>query len=204
MQVLAELPPSARPSMGGRLLPTGCPSHGERYRRSNPVPQACRAVRRLTPLQVSGPRWARQTDGHVVAGCRGHPQRRQAIALWSQSHDWVRLYRAYEILRSRVEILHAGWAWKAELTLQADHQDAGTRRRSPYSDEEVDALIGAPTASRRLPGAAAQGPDRPRRRPRRPLGQEDLSMTGTTSGHRAKPRTGASFASTRWRRWRNP
>lgn len=78
--------------------------------------------------------------------------------MWSRPHDWVRLYRAYEILRSRVDILHAGWAWKAELTLQADHQDAGTRRRSPYSDEEVDALIGAPTASRRLPGAAPPEP----------------------------------------------
>ena len=48
----------------------------------------------------------------MVAGGRGQPQRRQAIALWSRPHDWVRLYRAYEILRSRVDILHAGWAWK--------------------------------------------------------------------------------------------
>lgn len=154
----AELPPSACPSMGGRLLPTGCPStakgiEGATQFHKHVAPFVASLLFRSALRGGQG----RQTDMWLRAAA-ANPKRRQAIALWSRPHDWVRLYRAYEILRSRVDILHAGWAWKAELTLQADHQDAGTRRRSPYSDEEVDALIGAPTASRRLPGAAPPGP----------------------------------------------
>ena len=201
----AELPPSACPSMGGRLLPTGCPSMAKRIEGATQFHKhvAPFVASLLCRSAVRGGQ-GRQTDMWLRAAARPTPNVGRRSPCGPGRMTGSACTGAYEILRSRVDILHAGWAWKAELTLQADHQDAGTRRRSPYSDEEVDALIG------RLPPVDAcqeprrQGPDRPRRRPRRPLGREDLCLTGTTSGHRSRPRTGASFASTLWRRWRNP
>jgi hypothetical protein len=97
---------------------------------------------------------SQQTDAWMRAAS-GDPDAQEAVDLWSGAHDWSRLYKVYEIVRARADIMKAGWASRAELTLfkrTANHQDAAgsdarharSRQHPPSSPmrlQEAEALL---------------------------------------------------------------
>jgi hypothetical protein len=72
------------------------------------------------------------------------PDVQEVIALWSGPHDWVHLYKMYEIVRNRADIVQAGWATSRELTLfkrTANHQDAaGAEARHARQHQQPPAV----------------------------------------------------------------
>ncbi|MEO8423313.1 MAG: hypothetical protein ABI595_05285 [Actinomycetota bacterium] len=69
---------------------------------------------------------SQQTDAWMRAAI-ADADARDAIDLWSGAHDWSRLYKVFEIVRARADIVTASWASRAELSLftrTANHQDA--------------------------------------------------------------------------------
>jgi hypothetical protein len=47
----------------------------------------------------------------------GDADAQEALAIWgSRPRDWVNLYRVYEIVRSRADIVASGWATRSELS----------------------------------------------------------------------------------------
>lgn len=97
---------------------------------------------------------SQQTDAWMRAAS-GDPDAQEAVDLWSGTHDWSRLYKVYEIVRARADIIRAGWASRAELTLfkrTANHEEAAgsdarhARSRqppppSPMQLHEAEALL---------------------------------------------------------------
>jgi hypothetical protein len=85
------------------------------------------------------------------------PDAREVLSIWGgRPHDWVNLYKVYEIVRSRADVKSSGWASDNELTRftrTANHPDAagqGARHGrmsadpppKPMSLSEADALVG--------------------------------------------------------------
>lgn len=68
------------------------------------------------------------------------PDVSDALTLWGHSHDWVILYKVYEIIRDRSDILQQGWATKVEtsrFTHTANHpQGAGDVARHSRSNQD--------------------------------------------------------------------
>jgi hypothetical protein len=63
-------------------------------------------------------RWARLASTDTDAA--------EALTIWSKHHDWVNLYKVYEIVGKK-KVIDAGWATEAEVsafTGSANHQNA--------------------------------------------------------------------------------
>lgn len=85
------------------------------------------------------------------------PDAREVLSIWGgRPHDWVNLYKVYEIVRSRADVKANRWASDEELnrfTRTANHPEAGGEGArhgrtntdpppKPMSLAEADALVG--------------------------------------------------------------
>jgi hypothetical protein len=92
-------------------------------------------------------RWARLASADAGAA--------KALTFWSKPHDWVNLYKVYEIVGKKKAIVDAGWATEAEVsafTGSANHQKAsgddarhsrlpGDRPKRVITLAEADAFV---------------------------------------------------------------